>query len=134
MADKDWHGESGMEGIPFEEPTIEGMLGKHVGLDMQQVEANCSALLLYAMLWIHMVLKAALLVSLYQLPGFFEKDYAMESSLAGEEIMMYGEDASPVGIQACFVYEASVWIQGIFYSWKPTGCPAKYSKIAHSKT
>ncbi|KAI5067797.1 hypothetical protein GOP47_0018325 [Adiantum capillus-veneris] len=113
MADKEWHGESGMECMPFEEPTIEGMLGKHVGLDMQQVEENCSVLLLYAMLWIHMVLKVSLQVSLYRLPGFFEEDYAMESSLAGEKIMGYGGDASQVGLQACFIYEASVWIQGI---------------------
>ncbi|KAI5065608.1 hypothetical protein GOP47_0020303 [Adiantum capillus-veneris] len=113
MENKDWHDESDMERIPFEEPTIEGMIGKHVGLDMQQVEANCSVLLLSAMLWIHMVLKVALQISLYRLPCFFEEDYAMESSLAGERIIMYGGNASQVGIQACFLYEANIWIQGI---------------------
>ncbi|KAI5067796.1 hypothetical protein GOP47_0018324 [Adiantum capillus-veneris] len=60
-----------------------------------------------------MVLKVALQLSLYRLPRFFEEDYAMESSLAGEKIMRYGGDASQVGLQACSMYEASVWIQGI---------------------
>ncbi|KAI5069853.1 hypothetical protein GOP47_0016154 [Adiantum capillus-veneris] len=36
MVDEDWHGESGMECMPFEGPTTEGMLGKQVGLAMQE--------------------------------------------------------------------------------------------------
>ncbi|MCO5557828.1 hypothetical protein L7F22_011400, partial [Adiantum nelumboides] len=36
MVDEDWHGESGMECMPFEGPTTDDMLGKHVGLAMQQ--------------------------------------------------------------------------------------------------
>ncbi|KAI5074904.1 hypothetical protein GOP47_0010865 [Adiantum capillus-veneris] len=45
---------------PIFEDLNAGVQGKHVCLAMQQVEANGRVLLLYVMLWIHVVLKVSL--------------------------------------------------------------------------
>ncbi|KAI5057810.1 hypothetical protein GOP47_0027825 [Adiantum capillus-veneris] len=101
-----------MECMPFEGSTIEGMLEKQVGLVLQEeVVVEDRLPKVGVMLLMDMLLKVALQAVLHVLQSSRDERYPMESSLACEKIMVYGGDASQVGLQACFVYEAGVWIQ-----------------------
>ncbi|KAI5062537.1 hypothetical protein GOP47_0023076 [Adiantum capillus-veneris] len=111
MVDEAWQGESGMECILFEGSTIEDSLGTQVGWAIQEAPVVEDRLpKVGVMLLMDMLLKAALQVVLHDLQSSRDEKYAIESSLAGERLMMYGGNSSQVGVHACFLYEASVWI------------------------
>ncbi|KAI5071771.1 hypothetical protein GOP47_0014022 [Adiantum capillus-veneris] len=82
-----------------------------VCLAMQQVKANCRVLLLYVVLWIHVLLEVALQVFLYQLQGSFEVDYTMEGSVVDDMIAAYVTSASNDGKYAYSRY-GDLWMQG----------------------
>ncbi|KAI5060795.1 hypothetical protein GOP47_0025215, partial [Adiantum capillus-veneris] len=78
---KDWHGESGIECVPFEGPTVDGMLEEHVGLILQEAVVVEDRLpKVGVMLLMDMLLKAALQTVFHGLQSSRDERYAMESS------------------------------------------------------
>ncbi|KAI5070807.1 hypothetical protein GOP47_0015150 [Adiantum capillus-veneris] len=79
--DEDWHGESGMECIPCEGPTTEGMLEKQVGLVLQEeVPLKDRLPKVGVMLLMDMLLKVSLHRFLYGLQSCLDEGSAMSSS------------------------------------------------------
>ncbi|KAI5063596.1 hypothetical protein GOP47_0022143 [Adiantum capillus-veneris] len=109
MVHEGWHGESGIESVPFEGPTIDGMLEEQVGWFVQEAMVVEDRLpKVGVLLLMDILLKVSLQVVFHGLQSSRDERYAMEIS---KTMMVYGADASQVGLQACFVNEAGVWIQ-----------------------